>query len=357
MNALVEAPSRRRPGPPPPRPPDPDPYLRRLAGALIVALLVHAVFMAGVESGWFRRWFPAPPPPPESSAPPVLTLVAPPEPPPDPAPAPPPDRRFLDTTDLPEAPKPDQSRFESAKNTALSAEQTGTSPELVPEQAGREGPGISLTDKAFSPETPAPPQPATPPTPDPEPPQPESAAAATPAESARETTPTETEGLSLSPRPQPEAPRAAESKPPPPPRAKPVPKPLSFSLERSRTAQSGGALPRGVNSLESEATPLGSYVDAIYQRIGFQWHSAWRNPFKKPAMSVISYGTVTLKFKISPAGRLTGVRVVSSSPGTSVLATVSMQAVQAAGPFPPFSEEVRAVAGDELELDCSFTLY
>jgi hypothetical protein len=390
-----------RPRLPARRPTPDDPYARRLFVCALVALVLHAVLSLVV--GFARVLSPEPPAP--DPGPTRLTLIEPP-PKPEPPPAPPtpppvppapkpagsaPQRQFLDTATMPPVEKPpDASRFESGRNTRLSAERSGTSDQAVPQTEGLDLPGSSVADTRFSPEREGRPVPPPSPTvepkaePKPEPTRPPEPAPPT-ADAQREPAPepapakeeavkraldsiekpTASSGIAVSAErrveaPKPTAPpRKPEAPKPPAPaaQAKPEIPPLAFSIERTRRRMEGGALPPGANSIESTATPLGVYVESIYRRIGYVWHSTWNHPFRKPTLSVITFSTVSLRFTIGADGKVRRIAVDSASKNSALLTTVSMECVQRAGPFPPFPANIRDQLGPELELDCSFTIH
>ncbi|MEZ5405107.1 MAG: hypothetical protein R3F23_02710 [Verrucomicrobiia bacterium] len=126
--------------------------------------------------------------------------------------------------------------------------------------------------------------------------------------------------------------------------------PLSFRQEKS--AVQGGEAALGETSVEAEATPLGRYKAKVYQLIGSQWRFMIRRQ-----NSLLSYGTVQMRFWIRSDGVLEKIEVINQTSGSELLKTVSENSVQICAPYEKFSDAIRQQVGEHLMLEASFTIY
>ncbi len=166
------------------------------------------------------------------------------------------------------------------------------------------------------------------------------------------------------PKPIPPPPRVEQPPPPPPPQPQPrmpsrvhdrppsttKPSPVFSAAQEKPAAASGpsvtamgeaigasvppaapaggGPLPLGKEEVPPPAVDLGPYMHVVWQRIERQ------KRYPSLARSRQVEGDVTLRFLLSPQGRIAALKVLRSS-GADELDQAALQAVKTAAPFPP----------------------
>ncbi len=326
----------------------------RFSLLLLLSILIHATLILLLAFLFAKKIAEKTPPPTEQSMPEVTLEL------------PPPERPTVDTEENTDK-APEKAPFESDQNSKAASElpATGTAP--APTQEGVTQPNLELQNQRYTPgEEPAttagnpiPPHPATPPAA--EQPKPTS----TPA-------PTATPQSSATPQPTPPI-------PPPPnsvklldlPKEQPSPRPSvsqttpaspasqtgaqgskkGYQQETRQTVISGSISNRGRSSVAAEATPLGRYKKAVSTAIGSRWYY-----YVNERMGLLSIGTVSVTFKVTASGKVTGLRVLSSNSNES-LTDCSLRSIMDAK-IPPIPPEVAAtLQNGSLEIDYSFTIY
>jgi TonB family protein len=100
-----------------------------------------------------------------------------------------------------------------------------------------------------------------------------------------------------------------------------------------------------------EATPIGKYKKGLADAIGSRWYY-----YVNERMGLLSIGTVSVAFKVTASGKVTGLHVVSSNSNES-LTDCSLRSIMDAK-FPPIPPEVAGTLKDgSMEIEYSFTIY
>lgn len=124
-----------------------------------------------------------------------------------------------------------------------------------------------------------------------------------------------------------------------------------YQAETRQTVIHGNISNRGPSSVAAEATPLGRYKKAAADAIGSRWYY-----YVNERMGLLSVGTVSVSFKVSASGKVTGLRVLSNNSNQS-LTDCSVRSIMDAK-LPPIPPEVAAtLQNGTLEIDYSFTIY
>ena len=108
---------------------------------------------------------------------------------------------------------------------------------------------------------------------------------------------------------------------------------------------------RGRSSVSAEATPIGRYKKAVADAIGSRWYY-----YVDERMGLLSIGTVSVSFKVTAAGSVTDLKVLTSN-GNESLTDCSLRSIMDAKlpPIPP--DVVPTIQNGCLEIDYSFTIY
>lgn len=124
-----------------------------------------------------------------------------------------------------------------------------------------------------------------------------------------------------------------------------------YQPETRQTAIHGNISNRGKSSVAADATPIGRYKKAVADAIGSRWYY-----YVNEQMGLLSVvGSVTISFKVNASGKVTDLRVVSSS--NESLKYCSIRSINDAR-FPPIPPEVvRTLQNGSLDIDFSFTIY
>lgn len=339
---------------------------RRTIIALAAAVLIHllivlaAILILSLHPEWRRQ--PAPMAAPE---PVELTIIPPPEPTP-----PPEQKEFFDSAEGVTTEKaPENPTFESDQNTLAASKLPPQSNAPVPATDGTDETGLTLTarDLSLGPaKQPAAPAPASPaheaqaPAKEPAKPQPKK-----PEEKPEEKPkseekpkptpkplPEESELAMLDPsRPKPQEQRPEPQPQPEKPRPPSRPQPPSFQPETRVTRLTGGISNQGDRaSMASIATPLGRYKKMISDAIGSRWYY-----YVSDMIDLVNVGTVQLRFRVRPDGKVEGVQVLRNSSNESLASCSVRSIIEAEIPSMP-KDVSAALAGSKLEIDYSFTI-
>lgn len=303
--------------------------------AVVASLILHVVIV--LCAAWFflaKAMEPLEALPDEEL---TITMIEPP-----PAPVKP---LFVDTS-APESAPPENSVFESDRNTMAASPDAASGAAPLPTQEGVEQPALNLEQQELALAKPdaAPPAPEMPPTaavaaqaqPAPAPPEP-------PEEI---TTKPEEDGIAIAdaPRERPE-----ENTPRQPPPALPPPRP-SYRPQTRATRLSGSVSNRGKTSVAALSTPLGRYRKQISDAIGSSWyyHIGSR-------MDMFSLGTIKVLFNIEKDGKARNPRVLSNTSNES-FEIVTIESIRSAE-IPPIPPDVLPILdGGRIEIDFSFSI-
>lgn len=310
---------------------------RKLARALLVSILLHIFLILGVAVMMSLHPPPAPPEEPETV---TITMVDP--PPPRPADKTP----FLATTESQRSEKPpERADFESDKDTQAASERPADGRIPLPSQDGEDSPALAFENREYTPgrepRESAPSAPAVPPSPQ--------TAQKAPEEQAKPTPPPETDLALLKPA-RPKTQPTPSQKPARPEQPAQPPSPDGFQPQTRVTRLKGGISNRGRSSAAAAATPLGRYRKQISDAIGSRWYY-----YVSDALSLMSPGTVEIRFTVLPDGKVKIVDVLRNSSNTSFEAT-SVRAIMEAEipPIPP--ELLPVLEGGRIEVDFSFSI-
>lgn len=287
------------------------------------------------------------------------------------------DRPFMEAKEV-SAKAPESAPFQSDQNTMAASELPPDGSLALPSQQGVAQAALELRNQkhtagekpatqAGSPAQPQPPsqlaapspvapqtalQKSAPTPPPPATPQP----TATPQPSATPPSQTPPNNLKLldtpkTPPPQP----ASPSSPPSPSHPPSIPgssgATKGYQSETRQTVIRGNISNRGRSSVAAEATPIGRYKKAVADAIGSRWYY-----YVGERMGLLSIGTVDLSFKVSPSGKVTGLKVLRSNSNES-LTDCSVRSIMDAK-LPPIPPDVAATLQNGcLEIDYSFTIY
>jgi TonB family protein len=320
---------------------------RKALVALAASILLH-LFIIGSVSFMLAVRKPISIPPPEE-APVELTLVAAPDSTPKPRPA------YVQTSESQRADQPpENSVFESDKDTHAASPLPAAGDAPVPTQDGRDQPGLSLENKEY-----------------------------TAGPVARESSPAVQPRQETAPQPKAEEskPKAEESKPkmtpqqstqlallePPKPKTSPRPKTAKAvrqeQQQQAQTAQPPGYQPqtritrirgnisnKGRAALSATATPLGRYKKMLSDAIGSRWYY-----YVTEQLGLLNVGTVEVRFVVRQNGNVERVQVLRNSSNES-FAACTVRAIMEAD-IPPIPKElVPMLEGSRIEIEYSFTI-
>ena len=293
--------------------------------AVALSLLFHTIVVSCFILGWVPRWKPSLLKYPEI---PVLQLI-------ETIPSP----QFISTEDMPELTKPiEKPQFISDRNTQLRSKEKGAEEDLVPTQQGRELPGIQLKDKTEGQKLS----------------NPSTATTAVEekkeklAQEKAENLETSTEIALLAHKKRSQDYEAAKKTFLTEARTTSEP----FSFRQEKTALRGADVPLGEAGVDAEATPLGRYKAKVYQLIGSQWRFMVRRQ-----NSLLSYGTIKIRFWLLANGSLERLEVLDQTPGSELLGTLSENSIRLCSPYEKFSEIIGQQIGERMMLEATFTIY
>ena len=342
---------------------------------LILSCLIHATLIILIAI-LFAKGITNKPSPTSEPPPPEVTMELTPLPP---------DRPFMEAKEVAEK-SPDKAPFQSDENTKAASELPPTGSLPLPTQQGVAQAAMELRNQlhtqgeeaatpAGNPTQPAPPSPPVPKTPPVQEQQPKLTptpaptatpwTSAAPSPSANPTTTPPPNSVKLlempkdQPTPQPSTPKTTSAQAPSQ-RAAPPSNPSmpgssgakkGYQQETRQTVISGNISNRGHSSVAAEATPIGRYKKQVATHIGSRWYK-----YIDERMGLISIGTVSVTFKVTASGKISGLRVVSSN-GNESLTDCSLRSIMDAK-LPPIPPEVVPTLQDGcIEIDYSFTIY
>jgi outer membrane biosynthesis protein TonB len=322
--------------------------------AVVGSLILHIVIILAVSKVMALGSDVSPPP--KEEAPPELTMLdtAPPEPEKQ-------ERQYLRTNDDQKTDKkPDDSFFESDKDTVAASEKPAEGHAPVPTQDGKETPDIgfkneqySLADKgsAFSPdpgrqaapqqeqekqdkqekqeESKETPTPAPTPTPTPTP----------------DVIPTDEELAMLRPTPIPRPTPSRQMERLPQRQGAP---PTAYRQEQRATRMQGNINNRGRSSIAAIGTPRGRFEKAVQDAVGSRWYY-----YVRQRGDLINIGTVEIRFYVRPDGKVEDVHVIRNS-SNETLASTSLQSIIEADIPPMPGELAPLLTSDRMEFTMSF---
>jgi len=328
---------------------------------LLLSFLIHAVLILLLALLFAKKLTQKTPPAPEPP-PPEVTLELPP---------PPKDRPFAEAKEITDK-APEKAPFESDQNSKAASENPASGALPLPSQQGVTQTALELQTQrhtegekpASASGNPAPAQPPSPPvqqrqatpvptpiptpisTPKPTPPQMEPHNSVRLLEIPKEEAP---------PSPQTQQTKTSQKTPPPavhPPSSPGTPGAIKgYQPETRQTVIYGNISNRGHSAVATQATPLGRYKKSVSNAIGSRWYY-----YVNERMGLISIGTVSVSFQVTPSGSVVGLRVLSSN-GNQSLTDCSLRSIMDAKlpPIPP--EVVPTLQNGCIEIDYSFTLY
>lgn len=336
--------------------------------AFLISLLVHLLallFFVFSILVWPENFFPSNPEKIEDL--PVEVTILPPPPPKEQA------MTFIETNAEESSVAPENARFESDRNTLAASEISGKGPQDIPTLEGRDATYLELENQQSSLGPEKQPQPATPPQPEnkPEPPLPEKPQPKKEEpQPEKKEPPKKEEAKPEKPKPPTHAPElSALRKPQDVRRADPVAppevkqqvrraeeanpqqaRPPGYQPERRITRIEGGVSNQGRSSVAAMSTPIGRYKKALSDAIGSRWYFYVRNE-----IGVLSVGTLTIRFEVSVAGKVSKVKVLSNSSNES-FASVSIRSIMEANipPIPPDVAEL--LENNRIEVDYTFSI-
>lgn len=321
---------------------------KRFPFYLLISCLIHStliILLAFLFARHFVRSKETPPPP-------EVTLIIPPTPHSD---------RPTVTAAEPSDKPPEDAPFQSDQNSKAASELPPEGSLPVPTQEGSKLPGMEFqnqkhtvgekpAEQAAVASQPQPPLPVHKPAEQPSPnPSPTPVPAPTPSPDASPTSPNEIKPI------QPTEPQSQPKPktPNPPPPATPGTQGMTkgYRPETVQTVIRGNISNRGRSSVSAEATPIGRYKKAVADAIGSRWYY-----YVDERMGLLSIGTVDVTFRVTSAGKVTGLRVVRSN-GNSSLENCSIQSITDAK-LPPIPRDIAATLQNGcMEIDYSFTIY
>lgn len=306
--------------------------------ALVASLVLHAVIV--LCAAWFflaKTVEPLEALPDEEL---TITMVEPP-----PAPAKP---LFVETS-APESVPPENSMFESDRNTAAASPDAASGAAPLPTQEGVEQPVLNLEQQELALAKPdaAPPAPEMPAAAAAALEQPAQPKQATPEPPEEITAKPETDGIAIADAPRERPEENAQRQQPPP--ALPPPRP-SYRPQTRATRLSGSVSNRGKTSVAALSTPLGRYRKQISDAIGSSWYY-----HIGPRMDMFSLGTIKVLFNIEKDGKARNPRVLSNTSNES-FEIVTIESIRSAE-IPPIPPDVLPILdGGRIEIDFSFSI-
>jgi outer membrane biosynthesis protein TonB len=314
---------------------------KKVTLAVVGSLLLHLIFALSVV-GYYAA-FPPPPNPPAKETEdklPELTLV---DTPPEQK-----QRQYVDTDDDQKTDKkPEDSQFESDKDTAAASEKEGKIPGPLPEQEGKNLEDLMFKNHDFSLDTKGTdfnresanggetaqstpvPTPIASPTPAPSP-KPEELAMLL-------STPTPT------PPPTPQQNNAQQNK-----QNQGAPQ-TAYRPQKILTRMQGNISNRGRSSVGAIGTPQGRFQKAVEDAVGSRWYY-----YVGQRADLVEIGTVRIEFRIMPSGRVKDAKIISNS-SNQTFGSVSLQSILDAS-IPPMPPELATLVPESgLEFTFSFT--
>jgi TonB family protein len=107
------------------------------------------------------------------------------------------------------------------------------------------------------------------------------------------------------------------------------------------------------NSPAAMATPRGKYMQQFRNIVGSYWY-----PAVDSQMSLISVGTVVIRFTVHSDGTISDITVLQGNDNPNfVLKNISVSALRSPAPFPPFPPEMIKDVGTSFTDEFSFGIY
>jgi outer membrane biosynthesis protein TonB len=289
--------------------------------------------------------------PPNEEAPPELTMLdsAPPEPQKQ-------ERQYLRTNDDQKTDKkPDDSMFESDKDTAAASEKPAEGNAPVPTQEGKETPDIgfkneqySLADKGSAFSTDPGRQAAQQQEQQKQDRREESKSEETPTPAPTPTPeiiPTDEELAMLRPTPTPRPTPSRQTERLPQRQSAPA---TAYRQEQRATRMQGNINNRGRSSIAAIGTPKGRFEKAVQDAVGSRWYY-----YVRQRGDLINIGTVEIRFYVRPDGKVENVHVIRNS-SNETLASTSLQSIIEADIPPMPGELAPLLTSDRMEFTMSF---
>jgi TonB family protein len=313
---------------------------RKALVALAASILLH-LFIIGSVSFMLAVRKPISIPPPEE-APVELTLVAAPDSTPKPRPA------YVQTSESQRADKPpENSVFESDKDTHAASPLPAAGDAPVPTQDGRDQPGLSLENKEYT---------AGPVARESSPavqPRQETAPQPKAEESKPKMTPQQSTQLALLEPPKPKTsprPKAAKAVRQEQQQQAQTPQPPGYQPQTRITRIRGNISNKGRAAVSATATPLGRYKKMLSDAIGSRWYY-----YVTEQLGLLNVGTVEVRFVVRQNGNVERVQVLRNSSNES-FAACTVRAIMEAD-IPPIPKElVPMLEGSRIEIEYSFTI-
>jgi TonB family protein len=271
-----------------------------------------------------------------------LTLVAAPDSTPKPRPA------YVQTSESQRADKPpENSVFESDKDTHAASPLPAAGDAPVPTQDGRDQPGLSLENKDYT---------AGPVARESSPavqPRQETAPQPKAEESKPKMTPQQSTQLALLEPPKPKTsprPKAAKAVRQEQQQQAQTPQPPGYQPQTRITRIRGNISNKGRAALSATATPLGRYKKMLSDAIGSRWYY-----YVTEQLGLLNVGTVEVRFIVRQNGNVERVQVLRNSSNES-FAACTVRAIMEAD-IPPIPKElVPMLEGSRIEIEYSFTI-
>ena len=313
---------------------------RKALVALAASILLH-LFIIGSVSFMLAVRKPISIPPPEE-APVELTLVAAPDSTPKPRPA------YVQTSESQRADKPpENSVFESDKDTHAASPLPAAGDAPVPTQDGRDQPSLSLENKEYT---------AGPVARESSPavqPRQETAPQPKAEESKPKMTPQQSTQLALLEPPKPKTsprPKAAKAVRQEQQQQAQTPQPPGYQPQTRITRIRGNISNKGRAAVSATATPLGRYKKMLSDAIGSRWYY-----YVTEQLGLLNVGTVEVRFVVRQNGNVERVQVLRNSSNES-FAACTVRAIMEAD-IPPIPKElVPMLEGSRIEIEYSFTI-
>ena len=313
---------------------------RKALVALAASILLHLLIIGSVSFMLAVRK-PISIPPPEE-APVELTLVAAPDSTPKPRPA------YVQTSESQRADKPpENSVFESDKDTRAASPLPAAGDAPVPTQDGRDQPGLSLENKEYT---------AGPVARESSPavqPRQETAPQPKAEESKPKMTPQQSTQLALLEPPKPKTsprPKAAKAVRQEQQQQAQTPQPPGYQPQTRITRIRGNISNKGRAAVSATATPLGRYKKMLSDAIGSRWYY-----YVTEQLGLLNVGTVEVRFVVRQNGNVERVQVLRNSSNES-FAACTVRAIMEAD-IPPIPKElVPMLEGSRIEIEYSFTI-
>jgi TonB family protein len=313
---------------------------RKALAALVASILLH-LFIIGSVSLVLAVRRPIFVPPPEES-PVELTLVAAPDTTPKQRPS------YVQTSESQRSDKPpENSVFESDKDTHAASPLPAAGDAPVPTQDGRDQPGLSLENREY---TAGPvPRESTPTVQ----PREEAAPEPKPEESMPKMTPKQSTQLALLEPPKPKTaprPKAAKAVRKEQQQQAQTPQPPGYQPQTRITRIRGNISNKGRSAVSATATPLGRYKKMLSDAIGSRWYF-----YVTEQLGLLNVGTVEVRFVVRENGNVERVQVLRNSSNES-FAACTVRAIMEAD-IPPIPKElVPMLEGSRIEIEYSFTI-